>query len=405
VTNQATVLKRWQLLSPYLNRRQRGLWAAAEAETFGHGGGALLSIITGVSPNTITAGRRKLKLTITAPAGSITRARSDRIGRPLVEVKDPAIEAALEGILSDEVAGDPMGRQRWVRTSVRNLSKLLTEQGHQIGHSVVARLLRKLGYSLQVNKKKQAGAQHPERDKQFKYIADSKAQFLREGLPVISIDTKKKELIGNYRREGKTWRKKPIEVEIYFPSYAECVATPFGIYDVGKNIGYVIVGISHNTAEFAVNCLATWWRRYGRMTYPKCSHLLILADGGGGNGYNLRCWKKDIKDKLCDGFGLTVTLTHYPPDCSKWNPIEYRLFSHISINWAGRPLTDLDTMLAFIRGTTTKGGLRVDADLDKEIYQKGRKVTNRQLRELAVSPHETCPSWNYTITPRQPITS
>src|ERR1700730_9830722 len=177
LTNQATVLKRWRLLSPYLNRRQRGLWAAAEAETFGHGGGALLSIITGVSPGTITAGRRKLKLTITAPAGSITRARRYRTGRPLVEVKDPGIEAALEGILSDEVAGDPMGRQRWVRTSLRNLSKLLTEQGHQIGYTVVARLLRKLGYSLQVNKKKQAGAQHPERDKQFKYIADSKAKF------------------------------------------------------------------------------------------------------------------------------------------------------------------------------------------------------------------------------------
>src|ERR1700730_6961350 len=256
LTNQATVLKRWRLLSPYLNRRQRGLWAAAEAETFGHGGGALLSIITGVSLGTITAGRRKLKLTITARAGSISRTQgSGRAGRPLVEVKDPGIEVALEGILSDEVAGDPMGRQRWVRTSIRNLSKLLTEQGHQIGHGAVARLLRKLGYSLQVNKKKQAGAQHPERDKQFKYIADLKAKFLREGFPVISIDTKKKELIGNYRREGKSWCRKPIETDSYFAGYAKCVAVPFGIYDVTRNVGYVTVGTSHNTAEFAVNCL------------------------------------------------------------------------------------------------------------------------------------------------------
>jgi Rhodopirellula transposase DDE domain len=402
VNNQAAILKRWQLLSPYLNRRQRSLWAAAEAESLGHGGGLLLSNLTGIAPCTITAGKRKLRLTIAAPAGSLTRIRtSGKVGRPLVEVRDPGIEVALERILSDEVAGDPMGHQRWVRSSIRNLSKILSEQGHPIGHGAVARLLYKLGYSLQVNKKKQAGAQHPDRDKQFKYIAEIRARFFNEGLPVISIDTKKKELIGNYRREGKTWRKEPIEVEAYFASYAQCVATPFGIYDVGKNIGYVTVGISHNTAEFAVNCLARWWQQYGRMMYPKSRHLLILADGGGGNGYNLRCWKKDLQEKLCDSFGLTVTLTHYPPGCSKWNPIEYRLFSHISINWAGRPLTDLKTMLALIRGTTTKGGLRVEADLDQEIYRKGRKVTDRQLKELAISPHELCPNWNYTVTPRR----
>ena len=166
-------------------------------------------------------------------------------------------------------------------------------------------------------------------------------------------------------------------------------------------MGYVTVGISHNTAEFAVNCLVNWWRRFGQKMYPKHNRILILADGGGGNGYNLRCWKKDVQDKLCDDLGLTVTLAHYPPGCSKWNPIEYRLFSHISMNWAGRPLTDLNTMLAFIRGTKTVAGLRVEADLDMEIYRKGRKVTARQLKELSLSPHDTCPIWNYTLSPRQ----
>jgi hypothetical protein len=322
------------------------------------------------------------------------------LGRKLVEVKDPNVIPALERMLSDEVAGDPMGRQKWVRSSIRNLSKKLKEQGHQVGHGAVARLLRKMGYSLQVNKKKQAGAQHPDRDEQFRYIAALKAQFLREGLPVISIDTKKKELIGNYRREGTTWRRRPIETDSYFVGDAKCVAVPFGIYDVAQNVGYVTVGISGNTAEFAVNCLVSWWTRHGRSAYAHTDRVLILADGGGGNGYNLRTWKNDLQERLCDAFGLTVTLCHYPPACSKWNPVEYRLFSHISMNWAGQPLLNLDLMLGFIRGTTTTAGLKVEAYLDQGIYRKGRKVTDRQLKELALSTHEICPRWNYTLAPR-----
>jgi hypothetical protein len=401
MANRSEILKRWQLLSPYLNRRQRGLWAAAEADGIGYGGCVLLSNVTGVSILTIRAGMHKLRLTKMASAGSLIRVqRSGPMGPKLAELKDPDLEPALERMLSDEVAGDPMGRQKWARSSLRHLSKHLKEQGHQAGKNTVARLLRKMGYSLQVNKKKQAGAQHPDRDEQFKYIAALKAQFLGEGLPVISIDTKKKELIGNYRREGKGWRRKPIEVDSYFPSYAQCVAVPFGIYDIAQNAGYVTVGISKNTSEFAVNCLESWWRLYGRPAYTHCDRLLILADGGGANGYNLRTWKKDLQDRLCDGFGLTVTVSHYPPGCSKWNPVEYRLFSHISINWAGQPLRNLDVMLAFIRGTTTTVGLKVKAHLDQEIYRKGRKVTERQLKELALSTHDVCPRWNYTLTPR-----
>lgn len=401
MANPSEVVRRWQLLNPYLTRRQRGLWAAAEAEVIGHGGCVLLAGVTGLSNQTISTWKRKLRLSKTASAGSLVHhQRIGRVGRKLTELKDPAIEPALEKMLSDEVAGDPMSQQRWVRSSLRNLSKKLKEQGHQAGHATVARLLRKMGYSLQVNKKKQAGAQHPDRDEQFRYIAASKARFLNDGFPIISIDTKKKELIGNYRREGKSWRRTPIETDSYFASYRKCLAVPFGIYDIAQNTGYVTVGISSNTSEFAVNCLERWWRLRGRSIYKHNSRLLILADGGGANGYNLRTWKSDLQERLCDAFGLTITVSHYPPGCSKWNPVEYKLFSHISMNWAGQPLRSLDVMLALIRGTTTSTGLTVEAQLDQGVYRKGRRVTEQQLKELALSPHCVCPNWNYTLTPR-----
>jgi hypothetical protein len=287
---------------------------------------------------------RQIRLTKTASSGSLVDAipYGKGCGRKLTEVKDPGIEPAIEQLLSDQIAGDPMSDQKWVRSSLRRLNAQLAQQGHPTSTNTVARLLRKMGYSLQVNKKKQAGNHHPDRDEQFRYIASQKAQFLGDSLPVISIDTKKKELIGNYRREGKSWRREPIEVDTHFASYAQCVAVPFGIYDVAGNAGYVTVGISHNTAEFAVNSLARWWELHGRSGYPHGKQLLILADGGGGNGYNLRAWKTGLQDRLCDAFGLTVTVSHYPPGCSKWNPIEYRLFSHISVNWVGRPLRNLE---------------------------------------------------------------
>jgi hypothetical protein len=392
---------RWKLLNPYLNRRQRTLWAAAEAEAVGHGGIALVSSVTGITKQAILRGTHKLRSSEGSTAGSLIPSEgSPFAGRKLTEANDPQLEQALQHMLSEEIAGDPMGRQRWIRSSLRNLSKRLDEQGHKACTHTVARILRKMGYSLQAIKKKQAGAQHPDRDEQFRYIAALKAQYLREGLPVISIDTKKKELIGDYRREGKSWRREPIETESYFASYAKCVAVPFGIYDIAQNAGYVTVGISSNTSEFAVRCLESWWRFHGRPVYPHGDRLLVFADGGGANGYNLRTWKKDLQEKLCDAFSLTITISHYPPGCSKWNPVEYRLFSHISMNWAGQPLPSLEAMLAFIRGTTTAGGLTVEAQLDQEIYRKGRKATERQLRGLALSTHDVCPRWNDTLSPR-----
>jgi hypothetical protein len=383
------------------------LWAAAEAEAIGFGGRALLANATGISSRTISARIHERRLANTALAGSLVNTSSYRwrCGRKKTEVKDPEIERALGIMLSDEIAGDPMTNQKWVRSSLRRLSARLSQQGHGACTHVVARLLRKNGYSLKVNKKKQAGVLHPDRDEQFKYIASLKAKFLLEGLPIISIDTKKKELIGNYRREGKSWQREPIEVDSYFAGYRQCVATPFGIYDIVQNAGYVTVGVSANTSEFAVNCLESWWRLHGRLAHPHGNRLLIFADGGGANGYNLRAWKKDLQERLCDALGLTITVSHYPPGCSKWNPVEYRLFSHISINWAGQPLRSLDVMLAFIRGTTTTSGLKVEACLDQKIYKKGRKVTERQLNELVLTPHDVCPRWNYTLTPRLTLTS
>ncbi|KRQ94448.1 ISAzo13 family transposase [Bradyrhizobium valentinum] len=282
------ILTRWQLLRPYLNRRQRSLWAAAEAEAISHGGIALVSSVTGISYQAISTGMWKVRSTNGSTAGSLVPSGgSPRAGRKLTEVNDPQIEQALQQMLSDEIAGDPTGSQKWIRSSLRNLSRRLDEQGHTACTHTVARLLRKMGYSLRVNWKKQAGAQHPDRDEQFKYIAALKAQYLREGLPVISIDTKKKELIGNFRREGKSWRREPIETDSHFASYAKCVAVPFGIYDIAKNIGYVTVGTSNNTSEFAVRCLESWWCLHGRLAYPHGNRLLVFADGGGANGYNV----------------------------------------------------------------------------------------------------------------------
>jgi transposase-like protein len=400
MATRAEILDRGQLMRPYLDRRQRILWAATEAAMIGHGGCAQLNKITGISGSAISDRIREVTLTKATMSGSLVHEPPYACGRKFVEAKDPSIETALERMLSDEIAGDPMSEKKWVRSSLRRLSKNLEEEGHQACTHTVARLLRKMGYSLQVNKKKQAGAKHPDRDKQFRYIAAQKAQFLEAGLPVISVDTKKKELIGNYRRVGQTWCREPIAVDAYFASYAQCVAVPFGIYDLALNAGYVTVGTSHNTAEFAVNCLANWWEFNGNPAYPRGDRLLILADGGGGNGYNLRVWKRDLQVKLCDRFSLAVTVSHYPPGCSKWNPVEYRLFSHISMNWAGRPLCDLDTMLGFIRGTTTAAGLKVHARQDNRLYLKGRKVTRKAMEQLELQPHGICPRWNYTLNPR-----
>jgi hypothetical protein len=322
-------------------------------------------------------------------------------GRPRVEQKDPSIIEVLEHLLADETAGDPMTNQRWARSSLRKLQARLRAEGHIASPSTIARLLRGLGYSPKACKRRRAGDRCPGTAEQFEHIRLHRRRFLSERMPVISVDTKKKELIGNFRNRGRSWCREAEEVNEYdFSSGAECLAVPYGVYDLGRNAGYVVVGMSHNTPEFAVTAIARWWESEGQAAHRGAKELMICADGGGGNGNRSQAWKLNLQEKLCDRFGLKLTVCHYPPGCSKWNPIEYRLFSEISKNWEGKPLRSLSAMLAYIRGTTTAAGLIVNAVLDERTYRKGIKVTTEDVKKLNIQYHETHPQWNYTINPR-----
>lgn len=413
----ATIKDKFERLQSLMDERLCRLWAANEALALGRGGEAVVSAATGISRGRIQTGKRELAQLATAGPGSLkSHARStprpvadpDRIRRPgggrkLIEVQQPDIIPALERLLTDEVAGDPMSEQRWVRSSLRRLSEQLKKEGYHACPEVVARLLKNMGFSLKANKRKQGRpGSCPHRDAQFRYIATMRQQFIAAGLPVISVDTKKKELIGEFRNNGRTWRREAEEVNEHdFPGDAECRAVPFGILDVTKNLGYVYVGVSNDTPEFAVHSIARWWKEFGKKLYPKNRELLILADGGGCNGCRARAWKLNLQTVLCDRLGLSVTVCHYPTGCSKWNPVEHRLFSYISKNWAGTPLKSLSIMLAYIRGTTTTKGLRVEAALDEDVYKRGQKVNNADLDRLRLTEHDTCPNWNYTLRPRK----
>ncbi len=314
---------------------------------------------------------------------------------------DSTLETALEKLLVNEMAGDPMSEQKWVRCSGAYLATRLKELGHSVSRNRVYKSLRKMGFSLKRNnKKKYDKSNGPEQHDQFQYIASQRQLFITAGLPIISVDTKKKELIGNFSNKGKVWCKKAEEVYKYdFTSQAICRAVPYGIYDLTKNNGFVYVGTSGDTPEFAAGAIAKWWQEEGCISHPRRKKLLILADGGGSNGYRVQAWKQQIQEKLCDQLGLTVTVCHYPPGCSKWNPVEYRLFSFISINWAGVPLRSLDIMLGYIRGTSNKTGLTVKAFLQRGRYKGGQKVTKEEMERLNIKLHTVCPKWNYTIIP------
>lgn len=324
-----------------------------------------------------------------------------RSSRVRIEDREPGITLALERLVSSEIAGDPMGGASWIRSSLRNLAKALEKQGFRVDPCTVRKLLKGMGFTLKRNKKRRGGSQHPNRDEQFKYIADQRAEFAKARLPTISVDTKKKELIGQFRNQGQSWCRQPEEVNEHdFTSTAECRAIPFGIYDIGRNRGHVRVGISNDTPEFALTSIADWWRSEGRKAYPDATELLILADCGGTNGHRHRGWKLNLQEKLCDALSLTVTVCHYPPGCSKWNPVEHRLFCQISRNWAGKPLRSLEIMLRYIRGTATRTGLGVTAQLDEGTYRKQQMLLTKDLSRIRVRHHDTCPDWNYTLSPR-----
>jgi hypothetical protein len=308
-------------------------------------------------------------------------------------------------MVTPETAGEPNSGQKWMRSSLRQLSRRLAQIGHPASPPTVSRLLKKLDYSLKANVKKEAGKDHPDRDEQFGYIQTQKQSFQDAGLPIISVDTKKKELIGNFKNAGQVWCKEAEVVNVHdFPQDAVGRAVPYGIYELISNRGSVYVGASADTPQFAVDVITRWWQDEGKASYPHADQLLILADSGGSNSYRSRVWKRQIQDQLSDRFGLKVTVCHYPTGCSRWNPIEYRFFSHISLNWMGKPLRTFGTMLAYIRGTTTTTGLTVKASLVEGVYEKGQRVSDAEMETLNLERHETCPNWNYTLRPRLEVT-
>jgi hypothetical protein len=320
-----------------------------------------------------------------------------------VEHSDPGFETTLEAIMEENTAGDPMSLLRWTHKSTARIAEELTRQGHSASDETVRRRLRETGYTLQANAKVLEGQSPAERDAQFRYINAQVKQFLKRGEPVLSVDAKKHERVGNFKNAGISWRPlgQPEEVNVYDYIYlGEGPAIPYGAYDVARNEGFVNVGMTHDTAEFAVESLRRWWRLLGRKHYPEATQILLSADGGGSNGSRNRAWKYYLQ-QFSDEFGLEVTTCHYPPGTSKWNKIEHRMFSFISLNWRGTPLITYDTVLNLIGGTRTKTGLRIKARLDKREYELGQKVTEAEMKQLRVQYHKTHPAWNYTIAPRE----
>lgn len=307
----------------------------------------------------------------------------------------------LQELVAPETAGAPTSEQKWVRSSLRHLCEQLGVKGHHVCPTTVGRLLKELDYSLKANVKRLAGSQHPDRDTQFAYIDGQKQTFLAAGQPVISVDTKKKELIGNFKNAGQCWCQEAEVVNDHdFATDATGKAVPYGIYDLQHNAGYVYVGQSADTAEFAVTMIADWWSTIGSHNFPGATRLLILCDGGGSNGWRSRLWKTQLQERLADLLGLEVTVCHYPTGASKWNPVEHRLFGPISVNWAGKPLRTMETLMAYIRGTTTRTGLQVTAFQVEQVFEKGIKVLDETMDRLNLERHDTCPNWNYTIRPR-----
>lgn len=312
--------------------------------------------------------------------------------------------------MKDDFAGDPISGLKWTRKTTEKIARELVSIGIKVGAKTVGRLLKKLGYSLRTNRKnietgsKSKPGDRARRDQQFRKIKRARNRFAKLGLPIISVDSKKKELVGNFKNNGKTWGKKPLFVNDHdFRSHGVGMAVPYGIYDVEQNRGMVVVGTSRETPAFAVDAIAHWWKQEGRNKYMKADHLLILGDGGGGNSSRSRVWKKDLQEKICNRYGLSITVLHYPPGASKWNPIEHRLFSEISKNWAGVPLQSYETVINYICTTKTSQGMTVRATLNKTVYEKGQKVTAIKMKSIRCKHHKTLPEWNYTINPQSTV--
>ena len=373
--------------------------AANEAVHDGYGGISRMSRACGLSRVTITKGIRELDEEAVA-AGRIRRPGA---GRHTLLVRDPALPRVLETLVEPLARGDPQSPLRWTCKSTRTLAAELSSQHHPVSHEKVAQFLREMNYSLQGNRKTEEGTDHPDRDAQFRYINDQVRRALAAGRPVISVDTKKKELIGNYENKGRQWRKRksPARVNGHdFPAPSVPRAYPYGVYDLARNKGFVNVGTDHDTGAFAVASIRGWWRFEGQRLYPRARRLLITADGGGSNGYRLRLWKLELQ-KLADATTLSIEVCHFPPGTSKWNKVEHRLFSFISSNWRGEPLRDYETIIRLISGTTTAKGLAVSCRLDRRKYPSGRHVTDEEMKMIRITPQAFHGEWNYVIRPRR----
>ena len=383
------------LFASLLDERQRRLFAGLESLKCGWGGDRRIATLLGIDPSTVAAGRRQL----VDRDVEVDRVRRAGGGRTPTE-KTPEVLARIQALMTHETAGDPVSGLKWTHRTTAKLAHELRGLGIHVCPQTVARLLKAMGYSLRVNHKKLAGASHPNRDQQFRYITELRERCAADSIPVISVDTKKKELVGAFRNPGAKWDRSPELVNDHdFPSDAEGLAIPYGIYDPRANAGTVFVGRTADTPAFAVDCIEKWWRTEGRKHYPQAQTLQILADGGGSNSSTARAWKFNLQHRLCNRHGLRVTVAHYPPATSKWNPIEHRLFCEISKNWAGRPLDSYETILKYLRTTRTSTGLRVRAHLVRKTYKTGVKVTDAQMQELRITPNSVMPKWNYTIEP------
>ena len=400
---EAEIRERFLKMKGSLTERARRLFAASEAISLGYGGIVAVARATGMAPSVIGQGIREVRAIEagTAPRLPPTRSRRPGGGRKKTTDKDPTLLPDLKALVESTTRGDPESPLLWTARSQRNLVEALKKQGHQTSMKMVSRLLKELGYSLQANRKRLEGAQHPDRNAQFEHINETIRRQLAANEPAISVDTKKKELVGAYKNGGRELRAQgdPQDVNVHdFADEGKGKVAPYGVYDLQKNEAWVSVGISHDTAEFAVETIRTWWNEMGAAKYADATSLLITADGGGSNGYRLRLWKLELQG-LADELGFPITVCHLPPGTSKWNKIEHRLFSFITQNWRGKPLVTHQVIVSLIAATTTKKSLAVRSRLDERVYPKGRRVSDKQLAQVNLEPHAFHGEWNYTIRP------
>jgi len=395
------ISEKFNMLCNSLNERQRRLWAATETLSLGYGAISIVSRATGISRPTIMRGINELKEEETNLPPK--RSRCAGGGRKKGYEQQPNLKSSLEAIIEPEAKGDPMSPLRWTTHSSRRLAELLRQQGFDVSKSQICRLLSEMEYQLAANRKSIEGGTNPDRNTQFEFINEQSGKFLKHNYPVISVDTKKKELIGNYKQNGSVWRPKgePELVQVYdFINKELGKATPYGVYDLKQNVGWVNVGIDHDTAEFAVESIRRWWKHLGQKRYPKAKNLFVTADAGGSNGSRNRLWRYCLQ-AFSDESGLKIHVSHFPPGTSKWNKIEHRLFNHISMNWKGQPLISMEVIINLIGNTTSQTGLKVYAMEDRNIYPTKRKITDEEMKTLKIVQNEVLGKWNYKILPRK----